>query len=249
MDLSRRCDDPERMDDAAVGVAEMRDALGDLDRLGALLGGWSASFAPLRRRLAGRRRARILDVGAGSGAMARTLAREALRRGVRADVVAVDLHPAVCRVAGEVARSEPALRVVRADARRLPFADASFDFSIGSLFLHHFAGEDLRAILGEMRRVAGEGVVIADLERSRLAYWGVWLASRVFTRSPVTRHDGPLSVRRAFRREDLEEWRRLDGLHGLRWRRAVPFRWVAWTFEPAVARVDAGRPAPASAVR
>lgn len=235
MDLAVRSAEPELMDDAAVGVAEMRGALADLDRLASLLGGWSSSLGPLRARLAGRKDVRILDVGAGSGAMARALAAEARRRGVRARIVATDLHPAACRVAGETARGEPALRVVRADALRLPFADDTFDFSFGSLFLHHFGGEELRAILREMRRVAGEGVVVADLERSRLAYWGVWLASRLLARSPVTRHDGPVSVRRAFRRQDLEEWRSVEGLGGLRWRRAIPFRWVAWTFEPGPA--------------
>jgi SAM-dependent methyltransferase len=233
MDLTVRSAEPERMDDGAVGVREMRGALADLDRLASFLGGWSASLGPLRARLAGRKRVRILDVGAGSGAMALALVRDARRRGVDARVVAVELHPAACRVAGETAQREAALRVVRADAQRLPFADGAFDFSFGSLFLHHFAGPELRAILGEMRRVASDGVVVADLERSRPAYWGVWLASRLLTRSPVTRHDGPLSVRRAFRREDLEEWTRVKGMGGLRWRRAVPFRWVAWTFEPA----------------
>jgi SAM-dependent methyltransferase len=232
MDLAVRSVEPELMDDRAVGVAEMRGALADLDRLASFLGGWSASLGPLRARLAGRKRVRILDVGAGSGAMARAFAAEARRRGVRPRIVAADLHPAVCRVARETAAGESALRVVRADARRLPFADGSFDFSVGSLFLHHFRGEELRSILGEMRRVAGEGVVVADLERSRPAYWGVWLASRLLTRSPVTRHDGPLSVRRAFRREDLEDWRSVEGLGALQWRRALPFRWVAWTFEP-----------------
>ena len=233
MDLAVRSDDPERMDHADVDVAEMRRALADLDRLASFLGGWSSSFGPLRTRLVGRKQVRILDVGAGSGAMARALVGEARRRGVDARVVAADLHPSACRVAREVARREDALHVARADARRLPFADGAFDFSFGSLFLHHFDGEELRTILSEMRRVAREGVVVADLERSRPAYWGVWLASRLLTRSPVTRHDGPLSVRRAFRREDLEEWRRVKGLGGLRWRRALPFRWVAWTLDPA----------------
>jgi SAM-dependent methyltransferase len=130
MDLRVRSVETELMDDCAVGVAEMRGALADLDRLASFLGGWSASLGPLRDRLAGRKRVRILDVGAGSGAMARVLAVEARRLGVSARIVAADLHPAVCRVAGEGAAAEPAVRVVRADARRLPFADGSFDFSL-----------------------------------------------------------------------------------------------------------------------
>ena len=40
-----------------------------------------------------------------------------------------------------------------------------------------------------------------DLVRSRTAYALVWLMTRLFTRSAMSRHDGPLSVQRAYVRE------------------------------------------------
>jgi hypothetical protein len=40
---------------------------------------------------------------------------------------------------------------------------------------------------------------VGDLTRSRLAFFATWLYARLTTRSRLTRHDAPLSVRRAYR--------------------------------------------------
>jgi SAM-dependent methyltransferase len=227
MDLARRASGPERMDDAGVGAGDLWGALRDLDRLSSLLGGWSVSLAPLLRRLVGRRSAaRVLDLGAGSGAMARELCRRARRSGAEVRVVAVDSHPVTCRLARDAVGPDRRVLVVRADATRLPFADGAFDLAHASLVLHHL--DEPEAALREMRRVSREGFVVSDLERSRLAHGAVWLASRLLARSPLVRADGPMSVRRGFRRSDLERWRGAAGLERLAFRRRPPFRWLAW---------------------
>ena len=58
-------------------------------------------------------------------------------------------------------------------------------------------------MLGEMRRVARRGVVVNDLVRGWLGYAGAWLLSRAVTRNPLTRHDAPLSARRAYTRAEM----------------------------------------------
>jgi hypothetical protein len=49
-----------------------------------------------------------------------------------------------------------------------------------------------------MRRVARVTPIVGDLARSSLAYAGTWLFAHVTTRNRLTRHDAPLSVRRAY---------------------------------------------------
>jgi hypothetical protein len=49
-----------------------------------------------------------------------------------------------------------------------------------------------------MGRVAAVGVIVNDLARSRLAWIGAWLVGHVLTGNRLTRHDAPLSVRRAY---------------------------------------------------
>jgi hypothetical protein len=46
--------------------------------------------------------------------------------------------------------------------------------------------------------VASVGVVVNDLARGRLAYVGAWLLAHLATGNAFTRHDAPLSVRRAY---------------------------------------------------
>jgi ubiquinone/menaquinone biosynthesis C-methylase UbiE len=96
-----------------------------------------------------RRGERVLDVGCGTGVVARLAAD---RVGTDGTVVGVDGHPGMLEVA-RAARSDIAWR--QSSAEGLPFDDDSFDVALCSLALQFFA-EKIRA-LGEMRRVVRPG--------------------------------------------------------------------------------------------
>jgi ubiquinone/menaquinone biosynthesis C-methylase UbiE len=100
-------------------------------------------------------------------------------------------------LARRTAGGDPALSFVRADGGALPFADGAFDVVICTLALHHFDPGDALALLRELRRVARVTPVVCDLRRSELAFVATWLWSRT-SRNRLTRHDAPLSVRRAY---------------------------------------------------
>ena len=70
-------------------------------------------------------------------------------------------------------------------------------------FAHHFTGAPLKRLLGEMTRVARHRVVILDIRRHWLAYWGFRTWSLLFTTNRLVRYDGPLSVLRGFTRAEL----------------------------------------------
>jgi len=63
-----------------------------------------------------------------------------------------------------------------------------------------------------MARVSRIGIVINDLERGHLAWAGAWLLTRVATRNAYTRHDAPLSVRRAYRPAEVAQLAARAGL-------------------------------------
>jgi SAM-dependent methyltransferase len=92
---------------------------------------------------------------------------------------------------------------VCADARRLPFADASLDVVTCSQLLHHFSDDQIPTVLRELDRVARSFVVVSDLRRSWIAAGGFWLLSWVLGFHRVTRHDGTVSVLRGFTAEEL----------------------------------------------
>jgi len=93
----------------------------------------------------------VLDLGAGTG----LAARELKRRYRRAKVTATDIAAPMLEVAGRHSRFWRPIRCVQADARDLPFADASFDLVFCNLMLQWLTPPD--DALDEVRRVLRPG--------------------------------------------------------------------------------------------
>lgn len=96
----------------------------------------------------------------------------------------------------------PAPRVVEGNALQLPLPDASVDIVSCCLFLHHLEPPEVMRFLAEGQRVARVAVLINDLERTALHYRLAQL-NRIIDRSRISRHDGPVSVRRAYTHREL----------------------------------------------
>ena len=107
------------------------------------MGRYSVRLAPLFADFAGVHGGRVLDVGAGTGA----LTGELLRRG--ADVAAAEPSPQFC---AELRERFPSLEVVQAPAEQLPFADGSFDAALAQLVVAFM--RDAPAAVAELGRVA-----------------------------------------------------------------------------------------------
>ena len=120
------------------------------------MGRWSRLLAPAYIAFAGVQDGeRVLDVGAGTGALAQTLAAQM----TSAEIVGVDPSSAFIAHASKNANSGRA-RFEVGDAQALAFGDASFD-RVMSLRVMNFSPDQDKAI-GEMRRVTRpRGVVSA----------------------------------------------------------------------------------------
>jgi ubiquinone/menaquinone biosynthesis C-methylase UbiE len=151
----------------------------------------------------------ILDVATGSADIPLAIARWAARRGRQVSILALDLHPATLSLARawlasqDRAASAP-IRFIRGDALALPLADRSVDYAISSMFFHHLSDAQALAALREMLRVARRGIIVNDLLRSPLARVGIGLLT--LGAGPIDRHDARVSVRKAWRRAEVEAW-------------------------------------------
>jgi SAM-dependent methyltransferase len=97
---------------------------------------------------------RVLDLGSGSGTLAILIGREvpgARVEGLDADAAMVDTARRKAALAGSSAVFH------HGDATRLPFADATFNRVVSSLFFHHLSPEGKRQAAAEIARVLRPG--------------------------------------------------------------------------------------------
>ncbi len=212
--LSRRSGELELLDRGVLAPAELATNLSDLARLNRLPGGAAASTDAVARLLAGTP-GHVLDVGTGRADIP-------LRMAARGwSVVALESDPEVLTIARQSTAAEPAVQVVAGDGRSLLFPDAAFDVAHCSLLLHHLDRPEAVALLREMRRVARRGVVVNDLRRGWLPLLATGVGVALLGRCRATRHDGLLSVRRAYTVAELDDLLLEAGLH-------VRHRSAAW---------------------
>ena len=207
------------MDEPVADAGELEANLRDIAFANARLGG-TAPVVRALRRLGARS---VLDVGSGAGDVALALVRDGARRGVQVHVTCLDQSEQMLAIARRSTRADPALSFVRADGGALPYADGAFDVVTCTLALHHFDPDAARALLRELRRVARLSPVVCDLRRSPVAFAATWLWSRT-SRNRLTRHDAPLSVRRAYTAGEARELACDAGWHAPRVRHEPFFR-------------------------
>jgi ubiquinone/menaquinone biosynthesis C-methylase UbiE len=209
---------------------EVRRSLRDIARINNFLGGTKIScdaiFAMLKKSKT--REASVLDIGTGIGDIPFHLQKRAVRRGLKLQTFALDLNARHLEIAREELPAKSGVLLLRGDAFRLPFADASVDVVHSSLLLHHFRAPEIRVLLREFSRVAKVGWVLNDLERHGLPLWFFRTTWPIFAPSYITRLDGVASIRRAY---TLSEMRNvLREFDGAKVERKFPFRLcVQWT--------------------
>ena len=192
-----RSPEAELLDAPTHDLAALSENLRDLRDLDRFLRGtaltWNA-LLPLLKRTAPGATLTLLDVATGGAEGPRALAARARRHGFDLRPVASDR---LRDVLGLVRAGGASFPLALHDALTIPVPDRGVDFVTCSLALHHFDPPAAVALLRELSRVARRGVIVNDLRRGRLAYWG----ARLLALGPwhaMARHDGPLSVLRAY---------------------------------------------------
>jgi SAM-dependent methyltransferase len=219
----RRSTEKEMMDLPGQPRELLADDLRNLRIINRYLGGYRNVLRGLARLVNEQKldRFTLLDIGTGSGDIPTVIARWARRQQIAARISGLEREAATVEEAIDQTRSFPEITILRGDATAPPFGAGSFDFVLASQLLHHFKDEQIIALLRTWARLARRGIIVSDLVRHPVAYHGIRLLTKGFTRNMMTRTDAPLSVRRAC---TIPEWREL-----LR-RADVGRLWVRWTF-------------------
>jgi SAM-dependent methyltransferase len=210
----------ELMDRPVDAPAELEGNLADIE----FANRWFGGIAPIRREVRRTGARTILDVGSGSGDVPHALVRDGRRRGVDLRATCLDRSEQMIAIARRRTGNDERLTFVRGEGELLPFADGTFDVVTCTLALHHFEPPAAQALLREMRRVALITPIVGDLTRSRAAFGLTWLWARAASRNRLTRHDAPLSVRRAYDEREALALAREAGWRSPRVEREAFFR-------------------------
>jgi len=227
-DFRKRSLKLERIDTGDYTPEEYDRFLHDIRLVNRFAGDNRALKQTLLREIerANRREFSVLDVGAGSGELLRTIARFARRTNRTSALFGLELNARSARSILEESKDFGEITSVRGDALCLPFADASFDYAICSLFMHHFTDASVVRIINEMSRVARCRIFIIDLHRHRAAYALYKVFCAGFRISRLVREDGSLSILRSFTPEELKTLGENARLKNLLVERCFPFRLV-----------------------
>lgn len=201
---------PELMDAEDAPFEEFAACLADIARINRATNAYAPTLRWLERLVDRTRRAhdgvplRILDVGCGYGDALREIAEWAKRRAIAVELIGLDINPWAARAAAAVTTPDAPIRYVTADL--FAYDGDAPDAIVSSLFTHHLSDDAVVAFLRWMNERARLGWFVNDLHRHVVPYAFIALATRIARAHRFVRNDAPLSVARAFRRE---EWRAL----------------------------------------
>lgn len=225
--FAQRSYQTEIMDDLEVGGEVLEQTLRELKTINRLLGGNAVTTSGLGKLLEKRLKAdvTIADIGCGGGDMIAVMHNWASKVGTNAHFLGVDANPNIIRRAALNLSDKPNVHLKVQNVFDPEFSDEKVDIVTCTLFTHHFTQDQLLQMLASFKQKARIGIVINDLHRHPLAYYSIRILTKLFSKSPMVKNDGPLSVLRGFRRSEWEQLMRESGFekYEIRWKWA--FRW------------------------
>lgn len=223
-----RSDAAELMDGDGFTTDELAANFRDIRRVNRWFGGMSAMLAALPALVPnGAETLSLLDIATGVADIPIAIRQWGAARDLAVEITATDIEPKMLALASAQIAGDSHIHLRQADARAMPFASHSFDVVTCSLALHHCDPADAVQVLREMDRLCRTGFIVNDLRRGAIGYGATWLASRLMTRNRLTRHDAPLSVRRAYTPAELRALLEEAGVEDVDVQTSPWFRMVA----------------------
>jgi SAM-dependent methyltransferase len=208
-----RSDLSEIMDSPYIPDKLLHKNLGELDIMNRYIGGHAISLEGIKRLMTNTQKVyHIVDLGCGSGDVLRFIARWARVKQYHVKLTGVDLNPDAIKFLVDQSVEYPEITGVTADYEDFLMTSKEIDIVHCGLFCHHLNDTKLLQLFGYLKTCSSQGVVINDLQRNPLAYYSVWFLTRLLNGSALAKHDGPVSVLRAFKRREIEKLIQSAGL-------------------------------------
>jgi 2-polyprenyl-3-methyl-5-hydroxy-6-metoxy-1,4-benzoquinol methylase len=205
MSFRFRSNEKEHLDKHDIETKDLYRNLYELNVVNKQLGGYTASRKGLAHILKNTPSARtVLDVGFGGGDSIKQLAEFAGRQNGQFFFYGVDLKNDCVNYAENNLEDLKNKQLICDDYKNIsPELLQKTDIIHCSLFLHHLSDEEIIDLLKFGR--SNNCIVLAnDLHRNWLAYYSIKFLTALFSKSWLVKNDAPLSVKRGFKKRELE---------------------------------------------
>jgi len=202
--ISDRMDEPELLESGCGSLDDVRANLSEMSRFNLRFGGLAALRGFLfPKLLEGEAPLRLLDVGCGSASLSREVVDWSRRCGRHVRIVGLDLDRRALAVARERLRDYPEIELVAGDALSPAFSAKSFDYAYSTLVLHHLSPAKIACLCETLSEICRHECVLSDLARDRLLLTLFNWTAPLLARHPFTRHDGRVSILRAYTPKEM----------------------------------------------
>lgn len=167
----------------------------------------------------------IADLGCGGGDLCRVIYHWAKKKQLPIELTGIDINPEIVQQAKQRSISYPSIHYQAYDIFSDDFKTKNFDIVCLNNICHHFNDERLVLLIQLLLKQTKLAILINDLHRHPLAYYGIFALSRLFNLSSLAKHDGPLSVLRAFRHQELLNILAASGARNFKITWKWAFRW------------------------
>ena len=215
------------MDDLACDGEVVFQTLRELDVINRWLGGNAVTLQATRKiwkDIPKQQTITIADLGCGSGEMLRIISALAEKENRKVKLIGFDANPHIVEYAQSHSTKYPTISFETINVFSEAFQKQKFDLVLATLFMHHFNETELITLLSSLKKQS-RAIIVNDIHRHPLAYHSIRLLTRLFSRSAMVKFDAPLSVMRAFKKNELIEVLKKAGIENykLKWKWA--FRW------------------------
>jgi SAM-dependent methyltransferase len=215
------------MDDPDVPRDLLYRNLRELDFLNRYTLGHQLSIRALDGLLADNKAAiHVVDLGCGSGDTLKYMAKWARKKQIPARFTGIDNNPDIIAYLKDHCKEYPEINGIAATYQDYLSANEEVDVYHCSLFAHHLENHELLDLFSHFNKYPRIGFVISDILRSRFAYYGSIILTRLGNGTTLARHDGPISVLKGFRINEIKQLLTEAGVADYDLRKAMGFRFI-----------------------
>ncbi|GGW21767.1 methyltransferase domain-containing protein [Arenibacter certesii] len=230
MNFTQRCTESEIMDDPNLDAGSLKKVLLDINKVNKILNGFPITLNAIKKLIKNnpKKSYTIIDLGCGDGHMLREVANYFKSTGIEVNLVGVDLNEKALGIARINSINHRNITYLQRDVLLMDPNELQCDIILCTLTMHHFKNEEIPEFLRKAISCACIGIIINDLQRSKIAYYLFQVYSVIFMQTKIAKYDGLVSIKSAFTKGELQELSKLfpEANHELNWKWAFRYLWI-----------------------